>query len=301
MAQKKLLFVYNPLSGTGQIKPKLAGIIDTFTKAGYDVVAHPTQHRADAYELVKADGSQYDHIVCSGGDGTLDETVTGMIEGNVTCNLGYIPAGSTNDFATSLKIPKNMEKAAEIAVNGRPFKCDMGDMDGSTFVYVAAFGLFTDVSYQTDQGLKNMLGHAAYILEGAKRLGQIQSFHVKVEANGNCYEDDWVFGMVSNSRSIGGMSNLSGKNVELDDGVFEVMLIKMPRNPIEFNDTLGCLLRQEIDFEHVYSFKSADIKFIFDEATDWTIDGEYAPAGKEVHVKNLQRRIPIMVKKPKDD
>lgn len=293
---KKLLFVFNPHSGKGQIRAKLLSIIDIFTKTGYDVTVYPTQCREDALRKIKEDGAAYDHIVCSGGDGTLDETVTGMIESGIKANLGYIPAGSTNDFANSLKIPKDMLKAANIAVNGEPFVCDVGEMNGTTFVYVAAFGIFTDVSYQTDQGLKNILGHAAYILEGAKRIGQVESYHVRVEANGETYEDDWIYGMVSNSKSIGGMSNLSGKNVQLDDGVFEVVLIKMPRNPIELNETLACLLKQEVDFKRVYSFKTSEVTFHFEENTPWTRDGEFGGEYKEVHIRNRHRKIPIMVK-----
>lgn len=299
MDRKKLLFVFNPHSGTGAIKSKLLSIIDIFTKAGYDVTAYPTQRQADAYEKVLADGAEYDHIVCSGGDGTLDETVSAIIKAQIEKTLGYIPAGSTNDFANSLKIPKDMLKAADIAVNGVPFVSDVGVMNGKTFVYVAAFGLFTDVSYQTDQGLKNVLGHAAYILEGAKRLGQIESFHVKVVANGEEYEDDWIYGMVSNSKSVGGISALSGKNVELDDGVFEVMLIKMPRNPFELNEILGCLLKKEVDFKHVYAFKSAEVTFEFEKPVAWTTDGEFGGRYETVHIKNKHRKVAIMIKNKK--
>ncbi|MGN0169161.1 MAG: diacylglycerol/lipid kinase family protein [Lachnospiraceae bacterium] len=301
MKKKKLLFVFNPHSGKEQIKTKLLKIIDTFTKAGYDVTAYPTQCQADAYEKILADGEGYDHIVCSGGDGTLDETVSGMIKKDLHVALGYIPAGSTNDFASSLRIPKDMYRAAEIAVNGEPFFCDVGEIDGKTFVYVAAFGIFTDVSYQTDQGLKNILGHAAYILEGAKRLGQIESYHVRVEANGEVYEDEWIYGMVSNSKSVGGMTALSGKDVELDDGVFEVMLIRMPKNPIELNETLACLVTQQADFKHVYSFKASEAEFHFEKPAPWTTDGEYGGQYQDVHIKNHPRKIPIMIKNEKKD
>ncbi|SFQ49118.1 lipid kinase, YegS/Rv2252/BmrU family [Lachnospiraceae bacterium XBB1006] len=295
MENKKLLFVFNPHSGKAQIRPNLLAIIDIFTKAGYDVTAYPTQSQADAYRKICEDGAGYDHIVCSGGDGTLDEVVSAIMDAGIQVNLGYIPAGSTNDFANSLEIPKDMVKAAEIAVNGQPFLCDVGRMGEATFVYVAAFGLFTDVSYQTDQGLKNMLGHAAYILEGAKRLGQIESFRVKVEANGESYEDEWIYGMVSNSKSIGGFSALSGKDVELDDGVFEVMLIKMPKNPIELNETLGCLLKQEFDFKHLYAFKADEVTFTFEEPTCWTRDGEFGGSYTSVKITNCHKKVPFMV------
>lgn len=293
---KKLLFVFNPHSGTGQIKPRLLEIIDTFVKAGYDVTAYPTQRQRDAYDKVITDGQYYDAIVCSGGDGTLDETVSGMMTAKLHTPLGYIPAGSTNDFANSLQIPKNMIKAAQIAVTGEPFLCDVGQLNDETFVYVAAFGLFTNVSYQTSQGLKNILGHAAYILEGAKQITNVPSYHVVVEANGKRYEETLIYGMVSNSKSVGGMTNLTGKGVELDDGLFEVTLVRKPRNPIEWNATLACLAAQQADSDHVYSIKAEKVTFQFDESIPWTVDGEYGGAYKNVTINNINQRIPIRVK-----
>ena len=291
MLQKKLLFVFNPHSGTGQIKNKLLCIIDVFTKAGYDVTAYPTQYPADAFRKVRDEGKSYDLIVCSGGDGTLDETVSGMIEGDIHSPLGYIPTGSTNDFANSLKIPKKMEAAAQIAVDGVPFLCDVGKMNEKTFVYVAAFGLFTDVSYQTDQGLKNVLGHVAYLLEGAKRLNQIQSYHVKVRFGGQELEEDLIYAMVSNSRFVGGMSN-----TELDDGMFEVLLVRMPKTVSDLNETLSCLASRKSDDKHVYSFKASSVEFDFIQQAPWTIDGEFGGTYEKVAIRNIQQAIPIKVK-----
>jgi len=293
---KKLLFVFNPLSGTGQIKPKLLEIIDTFVKAGYDVVAYPTQKQKDAYEKIVKDGRCYDAIVCAGGDGTLDETVSGMMTAGLHTPLGYIPTGSTNDFANSLQIPKNIIKAAQIAVSGKPFLCDVGQMNDETFVYVAAFGVFTNVSYQTSQGLKNILGHAAYILEGAKQITNIPSYHVIVEANGRRYEENLIYGMVSNSKSVGGMKNLTGKTVELDDGLFEVTLIRKPKNPIELNAILSCMAAKEADSDHVYSIKADQVTFQFEDAIPWTVDGEYGGEYKNVTINNINQRIPIRIK-----
>lgn len=293
---KRLLFVFNPHSGKGQIKSKLLMVIDTFTKAGYDVTAYPTQYQADCYRKVRDEGQGYDLIVCSGGDGTLDETVSGIIKSDLGVPLGYIPAGSTNDFANSLQIPKDMDKAAEIAVYGNPFLCDIGRMNDMTFVYVAAFGLFTDVTYQTDQGLKNVLGHMAYILEGAKRLNQIKSHRVKVRWDGNEIEEELINGMVTNSKFVGGMSNLSGKSTLLDDGLFEVLLVRRPKTATDLNETLTCLMTQKPDDKHVYSFKTSHVEFEFEEAPPWTIDGEFGGAYKNVSIDNRRQAVAIMVK-----
>ena len=168
--KKRLLFIFNPKSGKAQIKNKLCEIIDTFVKGGYEVVAHPTQGAGDAYEKTKELAPEMDLVVCSGGDGTLDEVVSGLMECEERIPLGYIPAGSTNDFANSLDIPKNMEKAAKDIIEGKLYSCDVGVFNKRHFIYIAAFGIFTDVSYETDQHLKNVLGHLAYLLEGSKRI-----------------------------------------------------------------------------------------------------------------------------------
>ena len=200
---KKMLFVFNPCSGKGQIKTKLLEIIDIFVKGGYEVLVHPTQEPQDGYRQVKKFAQDVDLVVCSGGDGTLDEVVTALMEVEKEVPLGYIPAGSTNDFANSLSIPKDMAQAARAIVEGKCYSCDVGSFNEDTFVYVAAFGIFTDVSYQTDQNLKNLLGHLAYVLEGTKRIFNVKTYHMKVTSNGETFEDDYIYGMVSNSRSVG--------------------------------------------------------------------------------------------------
>ena len=294
--KKKLLFVFNPCSGKAQIKNQLLDIVDTMVKADYEVTIYPTQCAGDAKEKVEAYAGNYDLVVCSGGDGTLDEVVTGMMQCKAKVPLGYIPAGSTNDFASSLGIPKDMEKAAEAAVTGKPFPCDVGLFNGDYFVYVAAFGLFTEVSYKTSQEWKNVLGHAAYILEGAKRLHNITSYKMRVEYDGNIIEDEFAYGMITNSVSVGGFKKLTGKNVLLDDGLFEVTLIRMPKNPVEWNEILSCLANLKDDSELIYTFKTDCVKFLPEDVIPWTLDGEFGGEHKNVIVKNVHQALEIMVK-----
>ena len=201
---KKMLFIYNPNSGMGLLKPKLSDVLDIFVKGGYEVTVYPTQKYHDAYQKTKSYEGEYDLIACSGGDGTLDEVVSGMMKRKGTTPIGYIPAGTTNDFARSLHISKNMLEAADTVVSGTPFPCDVGKFNGDYFVYIAAFGLFTDVSYETKQSMKNVLGHLAYILEGTKRIFNIPSYQIRVSYDGNVIEDEFIYGMVTNSRSVGG-------------------------------------------------------------------------------------------------
>lgn len=291
---KKLLFVFNPRSGKGQIKPHLVDIVDTMVKAGYEVTIYTTQSQGDAIQKVKNEAYKYDRIVCSGGDGTLDEVVTGMEQSDVDIPIGYIPAGSTNDFANSLGIPKNMVDAAAVAVGDNPFRCDVGYFNGDTFVYVAAFGLFTAVSYQTSQQLKNILGHAAYLLEGAKSLHDIPKFNIEVEYDGRVFQDTFIYGMVTNSISVGGFKGMTGSDVELDDGVFEVTLIRAPKNPIELNEILASLTNLIDDTEMIYSFKTSEIHFSSKDKITWTLDGEYGGEYDDLTIKNLNKQITIM-------
>ena len=201
---KKMLFIVNPRSGKGQIKNNLLEILDIFNKAGYEPTMHITQSVLDAKETVKAKAADYDVVVCSGGDGTLNETVSGLMEEGIEIPLGYIPAGSTNDFASSLRIPRNMKKAAQLITEGRLFQCDVGTFNERYFNYVAAFGAFTEVSYATPQQMKNVLGHQAYILEAMKKLMSIKPATMILEHDGGRIEGEFLYGMISNSTSVGG-------------------------------------------------------------------------------------------------
>ena len=292
---KKLLFVVNGHSGKGQIKNKLLDIIDIMIKEGYHVQVHTTQEREDATKVVREQAKYYDLVVCSGGDGTLDEAVTGMMQSEVRSPLGYIPAGSTNDFANSLEIPKDMIQAAKTAVLGVPFSCDVGEFNGDYFIYVAAFGIFTDVSYATSQELKNALGHVAYILEGAKRLHTIKSYHMRVEYDGNEIEGDFLLGMITNSTSVGGFKNMTGKDVKLDDGMFEVTLIHKPKNIIELNTIIASLTNLKDETDLIDSFRADSVKFYSEEEIPWTLDGEFGGDHKEVQIKDHCKAVDIMI------
>lgn len=292
---KKLLFIYNPRAGKAQIKSKLADILDIFAEAEYEITVVPTRKRDDARLATAGRSKKYDLVVCSGGDGTLDEVVTGMMQSGFRTPIGYIPAGSTNDFGGSLGLPKNMVQAAQTIVSGRNFPCDVGSFNTDTFVYIAAFGLFTDVSYETEQEVKNVLGHMAYLLEGMKRLSAIRSFPMKVSYDDQVIEDDFIFGMITNSTSVGGFKNITGKNVKLDDGVFEVTLIRRPKNPIELNNIMISLVNRDIDMGAMYCFRTDQVVLESKEPVAWTLDGENGGNHERVEIRNLHQAIEIMV------
>lgn len=302
---KKALFILNPHSGKGQIRNHLLEIVDILVKDGYEVTVYPTQEQGDASRAMRERKKSYELIVCSGGDGTLDEIVTGMMQSGFKTTIGYIPAGSTNDFANSLRISSTMKKAAETVVNGTVFSCDVGRFNDDVFVYIAAFGLFTEVSYGTRQEMKNMLGHMAYLLEGVKHLQNIKSYHLKVTSvseNGETtvIEDNFVYGMVTNSYSVGGFKSIAGNvfkgKIALDDGLFEVTLIRTPRNPMELNSILAALAIQNIDTQYMYSFKSGRLVIESEEEIAWTLDGEFGGTHTQVTLTNEKRAMDIMVK-----
>ena len=293
---KRMLFVYNPKAGKAKIRNKLSDIVDVFARSGYSIVVHPTQGQWDAREVVKnREKGAYDLIVCSGGDGTLDEVVAGMMQTQEHLPVGYIPAGSTNDFAKSLGISSNMVAAAETIVKGRVFSCDIGRFNEGLFVYVAAFGMFTEVSYATDQQMKNMLGHMAYLLEGVKSLSTIKSYVMRIESEEEIIEGDFIFGMVTNSISVGGFKNITGKDVELDDGKFEVLLVKRPVTYVELDNTVASLVVPKFDAQCIQYLKTSCLRIYSKEKISWTLDGEFGGEHKEVVIENLQKVLPIIV------
>lgn len=296
---KKMLFIYNPRAGKAQIRSNLLDIIDIFVKAGYEVTAYPTQASGDAIKAVKNRHNGYEIVVCSGGDGTLDEVVTGMMQCEEKLPIGYVPAGSTNDFANSLKIPKNMIKAADVVVRGKNFACDIGAFNNDSFIYVAAFGIFTNVSYETKQDVKNVLGHAAYLLEGVRALPSIRSYPLKITCDKQVIEGEFLYGMVTNSHSIGGFRGITGtgKEVLLDDGVFEVTLIRKPSNPLELNNIIVAMVDKRVKSEHIYSFTASRIVVESEEPLAWTLDGEFGGEHRKAVIENKTKALEIRVPK----
>lgn len=296
---KKLLFVYNPHSGKCQILTHLAEIIDIFTKGGYEVTVHPTQARDDAMETVKKRAGDFDLVVCSGGDGTTNETIKGIMEGGHHVPVGTIPAGTMNDFASSLGIPRYMPDAARVIVNGTPEYVDVGSFNDKYFTYVAAFGVFTQVSYATDQQLKNTWGALAYLtaaVREALQKGEMQQkYTITVECGGKTVTDDFIFGMVANSLSVGGIKGLAGTDVKMNDGIFEGIFIRKPSSLIELQQTLNALIRKEFDAPYFYYFKASDFRFRSDGSVPWTLDGEYGGNEEDISLCVFHNALKIVV------
>lgn len=292
---KKMLFIVNPKSGREQIRSKLLEVLDLFSAAGYEIQIHITQRQKDAAEAAARWGQEKDLVVCSGGDGTLNEVISGMMELPQAPLLGYIPSGSTNDYASSLEIPKQTMDAARNVLEGQPFPIDVGKFcKDRYFVYIAAFGAFTEISYQTSQDKKNLLGHQAYMLEGVKGLGALKSHRMKVEWDGNVLEEEFIFGMVTNTISVGGFKGLVTQSVALNDGEFEVLLIRNPRTPRDLSNIISYMFLKEEPNDYVFKFRAGHIRITAEKPVDWVLDGEFGGSRLEVEVENLKERIQIL-------
>lgn len=298
---RKMLFIYNPKSGKGLIRNSLSAVVELFSRE-FEITIYATGAAKDGERMVEQRAEEFDVVVCSGGDGTLDETITGLMKSGFHRPVGYIPSGSTNDFANSLGIPRQMEQAAMLVIQGEPFACDLGRFNEDYFVYVAAFGLFTDVSYQTSQDMKNVLGHAAYLLEAMKRMGTWKSNHLSVSSEEFSEEGEFVFGMITNSNSVGGIRGVPWQNVELNDGYFEVMLVRTPQTLADWQEIITAVIMKDTASKHIVMFKSRKIVIRSEKPVAWTLDGENGGEHTEVNVENLPHELEIMVPaKARDD
>lgn len=292
---KKMLFIVNPKAGRTTLKNCLIDVIDVFCKKEYEVRIYLTQGVGDAARVVKEEGENYDVIVCAGGDGTLGNTVTGFMECGLNRPLGYIPCGSTNDYARSLEIPKEAIEAAEQLVAAAPFSVDVGELNKNYFVYVAAFGIFSDTSYATPQNMKNILGHAAYVLQGMKSLVNVPTYNLKIEFNNQTYTGEFIFGMISNSVSVGGYKSLTSHGVEFDDGLFEGVLIRKIQNLADLQRIINSLLLGNTNETNMVAFRTNRVVIESEEPIAWTLDGEYGGEYTRSEVAVHRRAIALLV------
>ena len=292
---KTMLLIMNPVSGQKRAAKFLPDIIGLYNTAGYEVITYITAKQGDAIHIARQRARQADLVVCCGGDGTLNETLTGLVQAGLDVPVGYIPAGSTNDFASSLKLSGNIMQAAQDILDGEPVAYDIGMFAERYFSYVASFGAFTKSSYATPQSVKNALGHTAYVLGGITELSQIRKEHVRMELNGMEIEDDFIFGAICNSTSVGGILQLDPKKVDMSDGLFEVMLVRAPKNFTEIAECIQAAQTLDFDSCSMITYASAsNIKVYASEDMPWTLDGEREDGHKEIEVRNLQRAVRLI-------
>lgn len=296
MENKKLLLIVNPCSGRAKMYTELLKVVEVFSYADYLVSVYPTKARGDATQYVeKLNHNDFDLIVVCGGDGTLNEVIEGIMKSKNEIPLGYIPSGTLNEWSSGLNISRNIETAAKDVLNGKKIKLDIGRFNDKYFSYTASFGAFTGASYSTPQEIKNVLGQSAYFFEGIKSLGAIKPIHMKITTDDRVVEGDYLFGAISNSLSVGGIVKYDKTPVGLNDGLFEIILIKNPDNIVKLQPLVDGILKHEFDREGIEFFRSE--KFIVEtsEEVAWTLDGEYAKSNGTLKVENIHGAITFIV------
>ena len=293
---KKLLLIMNPCSGKKRANPLLPEIISIFNTAGYEVTVYMTSARGDGARIVAQRGKDFDLLVCIGGDGTFNEMVTGLSTMETRPPIGYIPSGSTNDFASSLSLSKDILTAAMDITMGKAQYLDIGQFNEHYFSYIASFGAFTRTSYATPQNLKNHLGHTAYLLSGVKEVASIRARHVKfTTASGDVFEDEYLFGAISNSTTVAGILTLDPDLVDMNDGMFELLLVRKPRNPLELSDCILALKTQDYDSPMLTLVSTPWVEIEAPEDMDWTLDGEHEPGISHCKVQNLHSAVQVIL------
>ena len=293
---KKALMIINPHAGKMEIFKKLGEMTELFHKNGYKLDIRLGALRGDAGEIVKRNLKGFDQVICCGGDGTLNEVINGMMECDKKLPIGYIPCGTTNDFAMSIGLPKTIMAAAKNIINGSPMPIDIGSFGDRYFSYVASFGAFTQSSYTTPQNMKNMFGHFAYVLEGMKEIPYLKPTVMSVTADdGTVYSDKYILGAITNTKSIGGIIKLKDAQIDLSDGMFEILLIRFPENIMEINKTIVALNADSFNDPSISYFRAREVTVQSEENVIWSLDGEGHEAQKTEVVKNHNKVVDIIL------
>ena len=297
---KTLLYIYNPMSGKGQAGAKLQELLTYYTQNGYLVTIYPTFKENDTAYMVRDYLDKYDLVICAGGDGTLHEAINGYEQTSKARAIGYIPMGTTNDFAKNLNIPQNYNQAMKTILNGRARQMDIGKFNEESFIYVAAFGVFTDIPYRTPQKQKNLLGHAAYMLQSAKSIGDIKGVHAIVEYDGNRIEGEYAVGLITNSASIAGFKSPVSDDVNLADGLFEMILIEKPANLIEAGNLVGEMLSGNLKSDKIFYAQASEMT-ICSDPVEWTLDGEFGGMHDKVKISVVPNAIKMIVEEESEE
>ncbi len=292
---KKILLIINPVAGKMKSKNALFDIVQTLCDFDCIPTIHVTKRAGEAAEVAEREAEKYDVIACCGGDGTLNEVINGVLASGKEVNIGYIPTGTTNDFASSVGIPTSIQKAAELIATGEPRKIDVGMCRDKYFSYVASFGAFTAASYGASQAVKNVLGHFAYVLDGMTELTKIKPIDLKFEVNGETYAGEYCFGGITNSTSVAGIVKLKSDHVDMSDGLFEVVMVKMPKNIADINAIVTAVTTSKFEnCRMIDYFRTETIKITFPENMSMTLDGEEFRCGGNIRIKNLKQKISII-------
>lgn len=292
--ERKLLFLVNPRAGQRKVEGCLSEILQTFCKFGWMPTVFMTERSGHATQIAEKYAKEYDLVVCAGGDGTLNETISGVLKAGYSGAVGYLPCGTTNDLASTLQLPRDLVKAAETVMTGKERYIDIGSFNGRSFVYTASFGAFTKTSYETPQSVKNVLGHLAYLLAGVKSLTQLKPTYAKLTTDEGEYEGEYLFGSVTNTTSLAGIITIDKGLVSLDDGKFEMLLVDMPKSLPEFSRLLINITSRRFE-DNLHLIPVNRVHISTNEDVDWTLDGEYEKGYTEFEIVNHSKAARIIV------
>ena len=297
---RRLLLIMNPKSGTMQASKMLSDIVQKYSDSGYLTSILLTGGRGDARQYAMDYGNEVDRIIVSGGDGTLNEVIDGIVRSGSSCRIGYIPSGSTNDFASSVGLPKGVLESAARAVDGAPRKLDIGSFNGRYFTYIASFGAFTSTSYKVPQNLKNVLGHTAYILQGIRDAVDIRPIHARIIAdegtpNERICDGNYLFGAVCNSTSVAGILKLDHFDIDMNDGLMEVLMVKSPESVSALNETIRSMIDGKLEADDIEFFSARNIRVEIDESVPWTLDREYQPGAETIEISTIRSAFELIV------
>ncbi len=292
--KKKVLLIVNPCAGRTKSRAATFDIIDKFSANDYEFTVRTTTCQGDATNIVKRELSDHDIVVCCGGDGTLNETVNGVMDMPRRVPIGYIPTGTTNDLASTIGIPRGIKEATDLIINNHINDYDIGLFNNRYYTYVASFGAFSRSSYATSQKLKNIFGHAAYVAAAATEVTNLKSYKMKIEHDGGVIDGEFMFGAISNSTSVGGFFKLNEDDVKLNDGIFEAIFVrKMKVNIPNIISTLTKVRRQEYDGDVIIYIRTSKLKITAEQDVDWTVDGEFAGTHRDVMIHVLEKAVNI--------
>ena len=297
--RKKLLLIMNPRSGMMLAPKYLSELIERFSRAGFLTQVLMTAARGDARDFAEQYGGDVDIVAVSGGDGTLNEVIDGMITADHKTPIGYIPSGSTNDFANSIGLPSSIYDCTDLIIEGKADTFDVGSFNGRYFSYIASFGAFTSTSYSVPQTVKNMLGHTAYILGGIKDILSIKPVHARFITDRGMPDEklidgDFIFGAVCNSRSVAGILKLPADEVDMNDGLMEIFLIRMPNDMLQLNDIAFHMLNGSLNSSHIEFFSARTADVWIDKGTHWTLDGEYEEGSEYCRIDTIDSAISLI-------
>jgi YegS/Rv2252/BmrU family lipid kinase len=290
----KILLIVNPMAGKGRAGEYMGALVSMYAEKGAAVTAVATRSSGDAQRIASESGADYDLVVCMGGDGTLHEVVSGLMKLENRPRLGYIPAGTTNDLASTLGLPKDIMEAGRAVLDGGTAQMDVGSFESDHFMYLASFGLLSEVAYSTPQKKKNAMGRLAYILYGIMHLKDIRTYHARIECDDGVLEEDYLFCSITNTHRIAGMLSLEGKQVSLNDGLFELLLLKDPRNPFLLMKVIASAFLGKYDERYIKLLRTSKVNITSAVSIPWCLDGERGGSHRTVRIFNRKQNLAMV-------